>query len=118
MYISYTFKEKKSVNDLPNDAYAMFLCCLFFCCFFFCFLLFLSDFLYKNICCQYSFEVHPNQMSTHNICLDKEVDKKHTGCNLKTLSFRENQSWHIMNYFRKLQTLKGNTQQIISILDN
>ena len=24
------------------------------------------------------------QMSTHNICLYKEVDKKYTGCNLKT----------------------------------
>ena len=23
-------------------------------------------------------------MSTHNICLYKEVDKKYTGCNLKT----------------------------------
>ena len=25
------------------------------------------------------------QMSTHNICLYKEVDKKYTGCNLKTM---------------------------------
>ena len=24
------------------------------------------------------------QMGTHNICLYKEVDKKYTGCNLKT----------------------------------
>ena len=24
-------------------------------------------------------------MSTHNICLYKEVDKKYTGCNLKTM---------------------------------
>ena len=23
-------------------------------------------------------------MGTHNICLNKEVDKKYTGCNLKT----------------------------------
>ena len=36
----------------------------------------------------YSFELHRKvdaiQMSTHNICLYKEVDKKYTGCNLKT----------------------------------
>ena len=36
----------------------------------------------------YSFELHQQvdeiQMSTHNICLYKEVDKKYTGCNLKT----------------------------------
>ena len=45
-------------------------------------------FFIKNICCGYSFELHQQvdaiQMSTHNICLYKEVDKKHTGCNLKT----------------------------------
>ena len=49
---------------------------------------FFSDFLYKGICCRYSFELHRQvdaiQMSTHNICLYKEVDKKYTGCNLKT----------------------------------
>ena len=27
------------------------------------------------------------QMSTHNICLYKEVKKKYTGCNLKTKEF-------------------------------
>ena len=67
------------MKDLSNDAYAMFLC-------FFSF--FLSDFLYKSICCGYSFELHQQvdaiQMGTHNICLYKEVDKKYTGCNLKT----------------------------------
>ena len=49
---------------------------------------FFSDFLYKGICCGYSFELHQQvdaiQMGTHNICLYKEVDKKYTGCNLKT----------------------------------
>ena len=52
-----------------------------------------SDFLYKSICCGYSFELHRQvellvdaiQMGTHNICLYKEVDKKYTGCNLKTM---------------------------------
>ena len=39
-----------------------------------------SDFLYKSICCGYSFEL---QMGTHNICPYK-VDKKYTGCNLET----------------------------------
>ena len=49
---------------------------------------FSSDFLYKGICCGYSFELHRQvdaiQISTHNICLYKDVDKKYTGCNLKT----------------------------------
>ena len=44
--------------------------------------------LYKSICCGYSFELHRQvdaiQMGTHNICLYKEVDKKYTGCYLKT----------------------------------
>ena len=43
---------------------------------------------HKGIYCGYSFELHRQvdaiQMSTHNICLYKEVDKKYTGCNLKT----------------------------------
>ena len=47
------------------------------------------DFLYKGICCGYSSELHRQvdaiHMSTHNICLYKEVDKKYTGCNLKTM---------------------------------
>ena len=38
-----------------------------------------SDFLYENTCCGYSFElprlVEAIQMSSHNICLYKEVDK-------------------------------------------
>ena len=45
---------------------------------------FFSDFLYKGICCEYSFELHGQvdaiQMSTHIICLYKEVKKKYTGC--------------------------------------
>ena len=52
---------------------------------------FFSDFLYKGICCGCSFELHRQvnaiQMSTHNICLYKEVKKKYTGCNLKTMEF-------------------------------
>ena len=52
---------------------------------------FFSDFLYKGICCGYPFELHRQvdaiQMSTHNICLYKEVKKKYTGCNLKTTEF-------------------------------
>ena len=48
----------------------------------------MSDCLKKGICCGYSFELHRQvdaiQMSTHNICLYKKVDKKYTGCNLKT----------------------------------
>ena len=51
--------------------------------------MFLSDFLYKSICCG-TVGTHLNcindsvQMGTHNICLYKEVDKKYTGCDLKT----------------------------------
>ena len=48
---------------------------------------FFSDFI-KNICFGYSFELHRQvdaiQMGMHNICLYKGVDKKFTGCNLKT----------------------------------
>ena len=69
--------KQRSVKDLLNDAYVMLLCFIFF-----------SDFLYKSICCGYSFELHQQdaiQMVTHNICLYKEVDKKYTGCNLKTM---------------------------------
>ena len=57
----------------------------YYCVFFF------SDFLYKSICCGYSFELHQQvdaiQIGTHNICFYKEVDKKYTGCNLKTTEF-------------------------------
>ena len=46
-------------------------------------------FFIKTICCGYSFELHQQvdaiQMGTHNICLYKEVDKKYTGYNLKTM---------------------------------
>ena len=54
---------------------------------------FFSDFLYKGICCGYTFELHRQvdaiQMRTHNICLYKELKKKYTGCNLKTTEFHE-----------------------------
>ena len=50
--------------------------------------IFFPDFLLEGIYCGYSFELHrlvdAIQMSTHKICLYKEVDKKYTGCNLKT----------------------------------
>ena len=73
-YTKGTIKQR-SAQDLPNDAYVIFLCFSF------------SDFLYKSIFCGYSLELHRQvsaiQTSTHNICLYK-VDKKYTGCNLKT----------------------------------
>ena len=48
------------MRSLLNDAFAI----LF------------SDFLYKNICYGYSFELPQTiQMSSHNICFYKEVDK-------------------------------------------
>ena len=52
------------------------------------FMQFFSDFLYKNKFFGYSFELHQQidavQMGTHLICLYKKVDKKYTGCDLKT----------------------------------
>ena len=52
-------------------------------------LCFFSDFLYKRLCCGYSFDLHRQvnaiQMGSHNICPYKEVDKKYTGCILKTM---------------------------------
>ena len=51
-----------------------------------------SEFLYKSICCGYSFELHWQvdviQMGTHSICLNK-VAKNYTGCNLKTTELLE-----------------------------
>ena len=44
---------------------------------------FFSDFLYKSICCGYSFELH--RMSPHNICFYKEVERKYTYCKVKTM---------------------------------
>ena len=80
---------------------------------------FFSDFLYKGICCGYSFELHQQvdaiQMSTHNICLYKEVKKKYTDCNLKTTEFldcaligvcavlRSNTVCHISGIFGSVQ---------------
>ena len=38
-------------------------------------------------CIELHRQVDVIQMSTHNICLYKEVKKKYTGCNLKTTEF-------------------------------
>ena len=52
------------------------------------FMPFFSEFLYKSICCGYSFELHRQvdaiQMGTHSICLYKEVAKQYTSCNPKS----------------------------------
>ena len=57
-------KKKRSVKDLFDDVYAIF------------FLIFLIK--------AYVVGTHLNcQMRTHNICLYKEVDKKHTDCYLR-----------------------------------
>ena len=54
----------------------------------FCFLIF-----FTKACCGYSFELHQQvdaiQMSTCNIYHLEEVDKKYTGCNLKTTKLPE-----------------------------
>ena len=50
--------------------------------------IFVSNFLLKSIFCWYSFElprlVEAIQISTNNICLYKEAEKKSMSCNLKT----------------------------------
>ena len=72
VYKGYTWKEKICEGLIKCFVYVL----LF------------SDFLYKSICCWYPFELHQLviavQMSTHNKCLYKEVDKKYSGCYLKT----------------------------------
>ena len=64
--------KKISAKDLSNDAYALFLCC------FFSFLIFFikADVVDTR-------QVDAIQMGTLNICIFK-LDKKYTGCNLKT----------------------------------
>ena len=71
-----TKSKTRSANDLFNGAYTMFCVVVFF----------LLIFFLKT----YVVGTHLNcsndaiQIGTHNICLYKEVDKKYTGCNLKT----------------------------------
>ena len=68
----------------------MLLCFLYFFIFFFFVVVIIvfSDFLYKSICYWYSPEMRQQvdaiQIVSHNICLYKEVNKKYTGCILKT----------------------------------
>ena len=78
---SYTKGTLKSYQRfILSRAYLVMLMWLFLCFFSYC--------LHKSICCRYSFELHRQvdaiQMGTHTIGLYKEVDKKYTGCNLKT----------------------------------
>ena len=72
-------KKRDLVKDFSNESYGIL--CVFVC-------VCVSDFFYESICCGYSFELHRQvdaiQMGTLNICLYKKVDKKYTGCNLKT----------------------------------
>ena len=53
-----------------------------------CFCVFFLLMFFIKACYRYSFELHQQvdaiQMGTHNICLYKEVDKKYTGCYMKT----------------------------------
>ena len=76
IYLLRKHNKKDQKKDLFRDEYAI----LF------------SDFLYTGICCEYSFELHRQfdaiQMSTHNICLYKEVDKKYTGYERPAVTFQ------------------------------
>ena len=80
IYLQRKHNKKDQKKDLFDDEYAIF----FF---------FFSDFLNTGISCEYSFELHRQvdaiQMRTHNICLYKKVNKKYTGCNLKTMEVDE-----------------------------
>ena len=66
-----------------------------------------SNFLYKSICCGYSSELHRQvdaiQMDTYNMCLSKEVDRKYTGCNLKT------KEWLDCRLIRICAVIRSNT---------
>ena len=73
-------KKKRKKKD-QRGTYLMMLIFIFF---------IPSDFLYESLCWSNPFELHQLfvdaiQMSTRNICLHKEVDKKYTGCNRKTV---------------------------------
>ena len=74
---------------------------------------FFSDFLYKGICCEYLFELHRQvdaiQMSTHNICLYKEVKKKYIGCNLKTTEFLDCALIGVCAVIRSNMVIRSNT---------
>ena len=63
IYLLRVHFKKRSTKDLFDDVYAIFS---------------FSDFVYKSICCGYSFELHRHvdaiQMGTHNRCLYEEVD--------------------------------------------
>ena len=80
------------MKDLSNDAYAMLLCFFFF----FFFLIFSIrayvvgthlNCIDKSVAstCQLHRQVDAIQIGPHNICLYKEVNKKYTGCILKTM---------------------------------
>ena len=75
-YTYYGNTIKRSEKALFDDDYAIF------------FLIF-----FIKACRWYSFELHrlvdAIQMRTHNICLYKKVNKKYTGCNLKTMEIHE-----------------------------
>ena len=89
-FVSTYTKDKRSAKDLSNDAYAVIVVVVvvFVCIFGVFFFLYVFDFLYKNMCCWYSFElpqfVEAIQMSTNNKRFYKEID---TCCNLKTTKF-------------------------------
>ena len=60
---------------------------------------FFSDFLYKSMCCGYSFALNRQVDATHNICLYEDVDKKYTGCII----------WRLQNCLT-VRALKGYVQ--------
>ena len=76
-----TISETRSANDLFNSAYAMF-CGVFFVVFFLIF--FLKAYVVGTHLNCISKSMQFKWVGTHNICLYKEVDKKYSGCNLKT----------------------------------
>ena len=76
-YTKGTLKQG-SAKDLSNDAYVIFLC--------FVFLIFIikAYVVGTRLNCINKLMQFKWVPGTHNICLNKEVDKKYTGCNLKT----------------------------------
>ena len=74
--------------------------------------------LYESICCGYSFELYRQvnaiQMGTHNISLYKQVDKKDTSCNLKTMQLLDSALIGVCVVIR-LKTVCDVLQNILNI---
>ena len=56
------------------------------------------------------------KMGTHNICLYKEVDKKYTGCNLKTMELLDCVLIGVFEVIRSNTVVHSTTSGVSKIL--